>query len=398
MLPQQWMQWIWPAAAVAALMLGGYLLMKLFRFEVKHIIERTVKGKVLDPALLKWIDEISGVMRLAVMAVVTILAAFFILRAMGHPAVAGWDFSIIVNWLMAHGLRIVLLLAGAYLASKITNLLVSNIGLLIRPFDESKAAEMERQKRAKTISGILQKFATTAIVGVAVLMLLMELNVNITPILTSVGVIGVALGFGAQQMVGDFISGFFIIFENQMRIGDVAIINGTGGLVEEIHLRTTVLRSLDGTVHVFRNGTINTLSNMTRSFSYYVVDLGVAYKEDTDRVCQVVREVVAGMQAEEKYGHSILEPVDILGVDEFADSAVNIKLRIKTLPIKQWEVGREFRRRIKYRFDKEGIEIPFPHRSIYFGEVSKPFNVNVSNSGEQQPPSTPPGATPQPNG
>ncbi len=398
MLPQQWMQWIWPAAAVAALMLGGYLLMKLFRFEVKHIIERTVKNKVLDPALLKWIDEISGVIRLAVIAVVGILAVFFVLRSMGHPAVVGWDFSVIVNWLMAHGLRIVLLLAGAYLASKIANLLLSNVGLLIRPFDESKAAEMERQKRAKTISSVLQKFATAAIIGVAFLMVLLELNLNITPILTSVGVVGVALGFGAQQLVGDLIAGFFIIFENQMRVGDVAIINGTGGLVEEIHMRTTVLRSLDGTVHVFRNGTIDALSNMTRLFSYYVVNLGVAYKEDTDRVCQVVREVVDGMQAEEKYAHSILEPVDILGVDEFADSAVNIKLRIKTLPIHQWAVGREFRRRIKYRFDQEGIEIPFPHQSIYFGEASKPFNVNVNNPGGQQPASTPPGATPQPTG
>ena len=393
MLPQQWMQWIGPAAAVAALILGGYLLMKLFRFEVKHIIGRTVKDKVLDPALLKWIDEISGIIRLAVMAVVTILVVFFILRAMGHPAVAGWGFSIVVNWLMAHGLRIILLLAGAYLASKIANLLLSNVGLLIRPFDESKAAEMERQKRAKTISGILQKFVTAIIVGVTLMMLLLELSVNITPILTSVGVIGVALGFGAQQMVGDFIGGFFIIFENQLRVGDVAIINGTGGLVEEIQLRTTVLRSLDGTVHVFRNGTIDTISNMTRRFSYYVVDLGVAYKEDTDRVCQVVREVVAEMQTEEKYAHSILEPVDILGVDEFADSAVNIKLRIKTLPIKQWEVGREFRRRIKYRFDKEGIEIPFPHQSIYFGEASKPFDLKVNHSGERPDAPKPPEAT-----
>ena len=148
-------------------------------------------------------------------------------------------------------------------------------------------------------------------------------------------------------------------------------------------MRTTVLRSLDGTVHVFRNGSISTLSNMTKRFSYYVVDLGVAYKEDTDRVCQVVREVVAEMQSEEKFGSSILEPVEILGVDSFGESEVVIKLRIKTLPIKQWDVGREFRRRIKYRFDREGIEIPFPHRSIYFGEASKPFHLNLENNGGQ---------------
>jgi small conductance mechanosensitive channel len=214
-------------------------------------------------------------------------------------------------------------------------------------------------------------------------MLLGELGVNTTPLLTSLGVVGVALGFGAQQLVGDLLAGFFHIFENQIRVGDVAVINGTGGAVQEIHLRTTVLRGLDGTVHVFRNGSISTLSNMTKRFSYYVVDLGVAYKEDTDRVCQVVREVVDEMQQDEKHRASILEPVEILGVDDFADSAVVIKLRIKTLPVKQWEVGREFRRRIKYRFDQEGIEIPFPHLSVYMGEASKPFRMNVENGAGQ---------------
>ncbi|MBI4463316.1 MAG: mechanosensitive ion channel family protein [Acidobacteria bacterium] len=286
---------------------------------------------------------------------------------------------------MAHGVRIVILLAGAYLVIKIANMLLAKVGLLIQPYDESAAAEMEQQKRSQTIRNVLQKFASAVILVVTVLMILGELDINTTPLLTSLGVVGVALGFGAQQLIGDLIAGFFHIFENQVRVGDVAIINGTGGLVEEIRLRTTVLRGLDGTVHVFRNGTVNTLSNMTKRFSFFVLDLGVAYKEDTDRVCQVVREVGAEMQKNEKYGPSILEPVEILGVDSFGESEVVIKLRIKTLPIKQWEVGREFRRRIKYRFDKEGIEIPFPHRSIYFGEASKPFNLNLRNNGERQP-------------
>ncbi|OFW22465.1 MAG: hypothetical protein A3H27_11890 [Acidobacteria bacterium RIFCSPLOWO2_02_FULL_59_13] len=302
---------------------------------------------------------------------------------MGHPAVAGWQPTRILDWHLEHGVRIVVVVAAAYIAIKISNMLLANVGLLIRAYDESSAAEIERQKRAHTISSVLRKFATVAIAVITALMLLSEININTTPILTGLGVVGVALGFGAQQVIGDLLAGFFHIFENQIRVGDVAVINGTGGLVEDIRLRTTVLRGLDGTVHVFRNGSINTLSNMTKLFSYYVVDLGVAYKEDTDRVCQVVREVAAEMQQEEKYGPSILEPVEILGVDNFGESEVVIKLRIKTLPIKQWEVGREFRRRIKYRFDKEGIEIPFPHRSIYFGEASKPFSVAVNNSAEE---------------
>ena len=373
MLQPQWMQWIWLAMILVGLVLGGYLVMKFLRFELHQIARRMVKEGILDKALLKWVDEIARGLRLAVILVAMILGVFFVLRVVGHPSVAAWSLASIVEWLLEHGVRIVLLLAGSYLVIKIANMMLSQISLLIHAYDETPWAEMERQKRAQTISSVLQKFATVVIAVVTILMLLGELNVNTTPILASLGVVGVALGFGAQQLVGDLIAGFFHIFENQIRVGDVAVINGTGGLVQEIHLRTTVLRGLDGTVHVFRNGTINTLSNMTKRFSYYVVDLGVAYKEDTDRVCQVVREVVADMQADEQYRSSILEPVEILGVDDFADSAVIIKLRIKTLPIKQWEVGREFRRRIKYRFDQEGIEIPFPHRTIYFAPDGNPF-------------------------
>ena len=392
MIPQAWMQWIWLAITLVGLLVSAYLVMKLFRFEIRALLERAAKGQVIDPALLQWGEELACGLRIAVIVIAVLLAVFFVLRGMGHPAVAGWQPTRILDWLLEHGVRIVVVVAAAYITIKIVNMLLANVGLLIQPYDESSAAEIERQKRAHTVSAVLQKFATVAITVVAALMLLSELNINTTPILTGLGVVGVALGFGAQQVIGDLLAGFFHIFENQIRVGDVAVINGTGGQVEDIRLRTTVLRSLDGTVHVFRNGTINTLSNMTKRFSYYVVDLGVAYKEDTDRVCQVVREVVAEMQQDDKYGPSILEPVEILGVDNFGESEVVIKLRIKTLPIKQWEVGREFRRRIKYRFDKEGIEIPFPHRSIYFGEASKPFSVRVNNSGEReaaQPPTGP---------
>jgi len=383
MIPQAWMQWIWMAITLVGLLVSAYLVMKVFRFEIRALLQRASKGQVIDPALLQWGEELARGLRVAVIAIAALLAVFFVLRGMGHPAVAGWQPTRILDWHLEHGVRIVVVVAAAYIAIKISNMLLANVGLLIRAYDESSAAEIERQKRAHTISSVLRKFATVAIAVITALMLLSEININTTPILTGLGVVGVALGFGAQQVIGDLLAGFFHIFENQIRVGDVAVINGTGGLVEDIRLRTTVLRGLDGTVHVFRNGSINTLSNMTKLFSYYVVDLGVAYKEDTDRVCQVVREVAAEMQQEEKYGPSILEPVEILGVDNFGESEVVIKLRIKTLPIKQWEVGREFRRRIKYRFDKEGIEIPFPHRSIYFGEASKPFSVAVNNSAEE---------------
>jgi small conductance mechanosensitive channel len=160
-------------------------------------------------------------------------------------------------------------------------------------------------------------------------------------------------------------------------VGDVAIINGKSGLVEAIRLRTIVLRGLDGTVHVIPNGAISELSNMTKEFSYYVIDLGVAYKEDTDRVVDVVRATAAELRKDPEYAALILDDLEVLGVDDFADSAVVIKVRIKTVPTKQWAVGRELRRRIKHAFDAQGIEIPFPHLSVYVGEKTKPFAVQV---------------------
>ena len=216
------------------------------------------------------------------------------------------------------------------------------------------------------------------------LVILKEFGVEIGPIIASAGVVGLAVGFGAQNLVRDIISGFFIILENQIRVGDVAIVNGTGGLVEKINFRTTVLRDLGGVIHIFPNGAIATLSNLTNEWSAYIFDIGVAYKENTDHVIEIMQEVGKTMREDAKYGGLMLEEPDIFGVDKFGDSAVVIKGRIKTKPIRQWEVGREFLRRIKYAFDENNIEIPFPHRSIYFGEKSKAFNLQLLDKLQSQ--------------
>ncbi len=171
-----------------------------------------------------------------------------------------------------------------------------------------------------------------------------------------------------------------MILEDQVRVGDVAIINGTGGLVEAITFRTIVLRDLAGVVHVFPNGNVASLSNMTKEWSAYVLDIGIAYKEDTDRVVEVMRRVGNEMQQDSQFGRKILEPIEIFGVDQFGESEVTIKARIKTHPIEQWTVGREYRRRIKKAFDAEGIEIPFPHRSIYVGEATKPMELLIKQN------------------
>jgi small conductance mechanosensitive channel len=168
--------------------------------------------------------------------------------------------------------------------------------------------------------------------------------------------------------------------ENQIRVGDVAIINGTGGLVESITFRTVVLRDLSAVVHVFPNGTINTLANLTKGWSAYVMDIGVAYKEDTDRVIEVMRQVDEEIGKDPVFQPKVLGPIEIFGVDNFGESEVTIKARLRTRPLEQWNVGREYRRRLKKAFDAAGIEIPFPHRTLYMGEASPPFQLSVKDS------------------
>lgn len=240
----------------------------------------------------------------------------------------------------------------------------------------------ESEKRLKTLFTIFRKGAIVNLWTIGGLILLQVLGVPIGPILAGLGVFGLAISFGAQSLVRDVISGFFLIMENQVRIGDVAIINGTGGLVEQINLRTLVLRDLSGVVHVFPNGSITTLSNMTKDWSAVVLDIGVAYKEEVDKVTKVMSEVAAGMREDDVFKTKIIADMEIFGVESFSDSAVVIRGRIKTKPIEQWNVGREYRRRLKMAFDEQNIEIPFPHRTLYFGEASKAFEVLMNKGTE----------------
>ena len=242
----------------------------------------------------------------------------------------------------------------------------------------------EIKKRISTLGGILRTTGVVAIWAIALMITLKKVGVDIGPIIAGAGIVGLAVGFGAQNLVRDIISGFFILFENQVRVGDVATVNGTGGIVESINLRTVVLRDLSGIVHIFPNGTISTLSNRTKGWSAMVFDIGVAYKEDTDRVSEVMIEVAEELRQDKFFGEKIIEPIEILGVDAFGDSSVVIKARQKTKPIQQWAVGREYLRRLKKAFDEKDIEIPFPHRSMYFGEASKPIEVLLKRESTSQ--------------
>lgn len=271
-------------------------------------------------------------------------------------------------------LRIVVILVLARLAIAGLHMVLRRLEthLVLRGEAEGEVPS-ESSKRAGTLVKLLRQGVIILVWLVTALVVLGQMGVQIGPLIAGAGIAGVAVGFGAQNLVRDVISGFFLILENQVRVGDVAVVNGTGGLVEQVNFRTLVLRDLSGTVHVFPNGLITTLANMTRDWSGYVLDVGVAYKEDVDTVMEIMREVGAQLRADATFGPSIVADIEVFGLDRFADSAVMIKGRIKTKPIKQWDVGREYNRRLKQRFDAAGIEIPFPHRSVYFGEASKPF-------------------------
>ncbi len=279
-----------------------------------------------------------------------------------------------ISWdsIIGSSLRILLIVVLLWIVMRFVRIM---LGRLEKRLLSSAVGEppSEAQKRAETIVRLLRQAAIILLWLTGVLMILREIGVEIGPVLASAGIVGLAIGFGAQNLVRDVIAGFFFIIENQVRVGDVAIVNGTGGLVEAVNFRTIILRDLSGVVHIFPNGTINTLSNMTQEWSGYVFDIGVAYKEDVDQVMRIMKEVGTEMREDEYFGPLIIEEMEVFGVNAFADSAVEIKGRLKTKPIKQWEVGREFLRRLKNTFDQKGIEIPFPHRSIYFGEASNPF-------------------------
>lgn len=229
-----------------------------------------------------------------------------------------------------------------------------------------------QEQRAKTLVGLLRSIGRVIIVVIFVFMALGAMGVDLGPLLAGAGVVGLAISFGAQSLVKDVISGLFILIENQFGVGDVVRIEGVSGAVERMTLRVVVLRDVHGVVHIVPNGEIKKVSNLTRTWSRVVLDVGVAYKEDPDRVMRVLREVGEELWEDPEWRPLLVDPVEVPGIEAFGDSAVNVRVMAKTLPLKQWDVARELRRRIKLRFDREEIEIPYPHQTVYWGEGQSP--------------------------
>lgn len=275
------------------------------------------------------------------------------------------------------GMLLILLVALALL--KVLNLLCRRVDVSLRrrgrSGDVRTAREME--KRSDTLLGVFRTTGKVVVWVMVVMLVLVQLGVDVAPLLVGAGIAGLAIGFGAQELVRDVISGFFLLLENHIRVGDMVVVNGTGGLVEHVGLRTVTLRDESGVVHVFQNGKIDALSNMTREWSAVVFDVGVAYKEDVDKVMRVMREAGRELQDDRRYKASILEPLEILGVESFDDRAVVVRARIKTQPTEPWQIGREYRRRLKKAFDAHGIEMPLPHRTIHWAHERAPSRADA---------------------
>lgn len=267
------------------------------------------------------------------------------------------------EWISSSGLRIILITVGMLFLFSLLHRVVERF----RRLYESRLFGPTELKRADTLTQVIRDLARVVILGVGGMMVLSEVGVDLKPLLAAAGLGGLAIGFGAQSLVKDVISGFFILLEDSVRVGDVVEIAGVGGLVEEVKLRTIVLRDESGSVHVIPNGNINTVKNMTQLYSYYVFNIGVAYRENVDEVMALLKDIAERLRQDAEFADDILEPLEMLGVDRFADSAVIIKCRIKAKPIRQWRIGREMNRRIKNTFDAKGIEMPFPHQTICWG-------------------------------
>ena len=296
-----------------------------------------------------------------------------------------WVWGVSIAWLMTSPLwagllsRLIMLFVTGAIVVCVIDLSTFISQKLVEPTQKG----VELSKKRKTLVPLTATVIKYGALFGGSLSALHQVGVNITPILAGVGILSLAVGFGAQTLVKDIINGLFILVEDSIAVGDVVTIRGTGGLVEAVNLRTIWLRDLQGSVHIIPNSQVEMITNMTKDYSYYLLDVAVAYHEDTDEVIAALQEIDVEMRADAIFAGDILAPIEILGVDRFTDSAVVLRARLQTKPIKQWSVGREFNRRMKKLFDARGIEIPFPQRTISWGEPKRggvvPLQLHIDN-------------------
>lgn len=365
---------LWAFVIGFGAVLGWWLVRRALRRGLRQAIrgldqhEATADVGLAVQAADSWI---SNLLLAAVFATIGVLGILWVLGSNIDPAIvylkdAG---SAVGEWLATSGLRIFLILFMGWIATRVARRVIPRVLASIMLGKAATADHDEIHKRSETLSSVFVGGAVALIYVFATLMVLSEFTVQIGPILAGFGIAGIAVGFGAQYLVRDLIAGVFILAENQYRTGDVVTIAGISGLVESINLRRTVLRDLDGQVHVIPNGEISVASNKTKYWSRVNLDIGVAYKEDVDRVIEVLNDIGDEIAADPYYGLMLITPPQVLRLNSLDDSAVTFKMLGDCKPMKQWEIMGEMRKRIKTRFDAEGIEIPFPHQTVYWGEA-----------------------------
>ena len=314
------------------------------------------------PRLEERVNRNRGLLEMAVRSVVAVIAGLVVLDAWGLGPFA-WLSSESGRAFAGHLVTIVFVAGAALAAWEVLSTVVERY---LDERDESGEV-VQRGARIRTFLPLLRNVVRIVLLLLVVLIVLSEIGINIGPLLAGAGIVGLAVSFGAQSLVKDVITGFFILLEDTISVGDVVDLGGHLGIVESMSIRSVRLRDLEGTVHTVPFGEVASVLNMTKDYSFAFMDVGIAYREDVDQVVEVLCEIGEGMQADEEFGPLILEPLEVLGLDSFGASSVNIRIRLKTLPIKQWAVRREYQRRMKRVFDERGIEIPFPHQTVYFG-------------------------------
>ena len=353
----------WPdlTLALALALAAAYIISSL----AARFVRSLLRGILGDEHERQFIHGPGTAIQVFLFIIIGAALSFPALSLAGYTTPFAADRDAMVSWVLHSGLRIGLIALAAYLTIRIGS-------AATRRFERDMSTGsgldvVERRKRAQTLGRLVQRTLTVIIAAIAGLMTLRELGVDITAALTGFGVVGIAVGLGAQTLIRDIIAGFFMLVEDQIRVGDSAVVNGQGGLVEEVNLRTIVLRDEQGTVHVFANGEVKTMANMSKDFAYYVISVGVAYDDDPDRVVQVLNDAGASLMTDAAFQPHILDPLEVYGIDAFEADRVVVKGRIKTVPQKQWLVGRELRKRVARLLRERGIQAPV--RQVTFVEA-----------------------------
>ena len=346
----------WPqlALALALALVGAYVIAD----RAGRWLEATLHTLIADERERHLVDRSRRAIRILIFLISGAALSLIMLRLIGYHPTIGRNPDVFAERVFSSGLHIALIAVAAFIVVRVGSAAIRR--LQHEMSTGSGLNVIERTKRAQTLGQLLQSALVVIVSVVAGLTVLQELGVDTTAALAGAGIVGLAVGFGAQTLVRDVISGFFLILEDQVRVGDIAVVNGQGGFVESVNLRTIVLRDDEGTVHVFPNGEVKTLANKSKDFSYYVVSVNVAYDEDPERVIAAMKEAAATLMDDSNLRVHILEPLEVFGVDAFEQTYLVVKTRIKTVPMKQWIVGRELRRRVAQTFREKGISIAVP--------------------------------------